>query len=224
LDLETSKHLVQHKSSWKDTNNISTQISPSNCSNETTSHHKVSKHTPSTSTPKSPTKTSSTKCFKCLSFGHIAAKCPNKSTIMLQKVNQDHNQLKTKSANEREKEGQDTKGLILSPQRCFSSFSFSFPNNSKYLTSLIKKFRDDLQRPPKGSTLLRGFSQVHHLFPKHSLQTCPVSRIHPCELPKLHEHKFVSHPKLRNIFCVQTHYVICKRSKFELEFSPTWGA
>jgi len=59
---------------------------------------------------------------------------------------------------------------------------------------------DDLQKPPKGYPRLRGFSQTNHLFPKHSLQPWSVSRIHPCELPKLHEHKFVSHPKLRNIF------------------------
>jgi len=121
---------------------------------------------------------------------------------MLQAVTQDHNKIKTKSDNEREKEGQDKMGLIPSSQRYFSSFSFSFPNNSTYLTSLLKKFRDDPQKPPKGSTLLRGFSQEHHLFPKHSLETWHVSRIHPCELPKLHEHKFVSHPKFRNIFYV----------------------
>jgi len=64
---------------------------------------------------------------------------------------------------------------------------------------LIKKFRDDLQNPPKGSSLPRGFSQANHLVPKHSLQTWLVSRIHPCELPKLHGHKFVSHPKVRNM-------------------------
>jgi len=89
---------------------------------------------------------------------------------------------------------------ITAPPRYNSSFSFSFPNNSKYLTSLLKKFRDDLQKPPKGYPLLRGFSQRNHLFHKQSLQPWPVSRIHPCELPKLHEHKFVSHPKLKNIF------------------------
>ena len=53
---------------------------------------------------------------------------------------------------------------------------------------------------PKGYPFLRGFSQTNHLFPKHSPQTWPVSRIHPCELPKLHIHKFISYPKLRNIF------------------------
>jgi len=89
---------------------------------------------------------------------------------------------------------------IIAPPRYTSSFSFSFQNNFKYLTSLLKKFRDDLQKLPKGYPLLRGFSQTNHLFPKHSLQPWPISRIHPCELPKLHEHKFVSHPKLRIIF------------------------
>jgi len=92
-----------------------------------------------------------------------------------------------------------TRTKINAPPRYTSSFSFSFLNNYKYLTSLIKKFRDDLQKPPKGSSLLRGFSQANPLLPKHSLQTWPVSRIHPCELPKLHEHKFVSNPKFRNI-------------------------
>jgi len=124
---------------------------------------------------------------------------------MIKEVNQD--QIKTKTKRENEKEEESNTGLILltrtkitAPTRYTSSFSFSFPNNSKYLTSLIKKFRDDLKKPLKGSTLLRGFSQANNLFPKHSLQTWPVSRIYPCELPKLHEHKFVLHPKLRNIF------------------------
>ena len=92
-----------------------------------------------------------------------------------------------------------THAKLIAPPRYTSSFSFSFTNHFKYLTPLIKKFRDDLQKPPKGSHLLRGFSQTNHFFPKHSLQTCAISRIHPCELPKLHEHKFASHPKLRNI-------------------------
>jgi len=107
---------------------------------------------------------------------------------------------------------------LTAPHRYTSSFSFSLPKHSKYLTSLIKKFRDDLQKPLKGSHLLRGFSQTIHFFPKHSLQTWPVSRIHPCELPNLHDLRFASHPKLRNIsiFSVNKH-------KFEVEFFPTWG-
>jgi len=84
---------------------------------------------------------------------------------MLQEVNQDHIKTKTKSDNEREKEGQDNTSLITSPQRCFSSLSFSLPKHSKYLTYLIKKFRDDTQKPPKGSHLLRGFFQ-NHFIPK----------------------------------------------------------
>ena len=76
---------------------------------------------------------------------------------------------------------------------------FSLPNDSKCLTSLIKNFRDDLQKPPKGFHLLRGFSQTNYFFLKHSLQNRQVSRIHPCALPKLHEQKFGSHPQHRNI-------------------------
>jgi len=120
---------------------------------------------------------------------------------MLHEVNQ--YQIKTKAKKENEKEEESKVGLILlsptkitTPPRYNSSFSFSFSNNSKYLTYLLKKFRDDLQKPPKGYPLLRGFSQTNHLFPKHSLQPCHVSKIHPCEIPKLHEHKFVSHPKI----------------------------
>jgi len=71
-----------YNSSRKDANKISTHTSPSNYSKETTSPKKVSTQNPST--PKSPTKTSSTKYFKCLSFGHITATCPNTRTIKLQ--------------------------------------------------------------------------------------------------------------------------------------------
>jgi len=117
-----------YTSSRKDANKISTKTSPSNFSKDTTSHHKVSKINPSTSTPKSPTKTSSTQCFKCLSFRHIAAHCPNKRTIMLKEVKQDQLKTKTKSANEREEEGQDNMGLIPSPPRCFPSLSFHYLN------------------------------------------------------------------------------------------------
>ena len=51
---------------------------------ETTSPQKNSTQNPFT--PKSPTKTSKTKCFKCLSFGYIAANYPNKRTIKLHEV------------------------------------------------------------------------------------------------------------------------------------------
>jgi len=117
-----------YKSSWKHTNKLSTQTSPSNFSKETTSHHKVSQPNPSTSTPKSPTKTSRTKCFKCLSFGHIAANFPHKRTIMFQKVKQDHIKTKTKNDNEREKEGQDNMDLIPSPKRIFFPCLFHYLN------------------------------------------------------------------------------------------------
>ena len=59
----------------------STSTFPSNFKKESTYKTKDSK--PSPSTPISPTKTSSKKCFKCLGFGHIAAICPTKRTMML---------------------------------------------------------------------------------------------------------------------------------------------
>jgi len=103
---KTTHHDGFYKSSGKDKNNISTTISPSNFSKETTSSYKVFKDKPSTSTPKSPTKPSSTKCFKCLEFGHIAANCPNKRTPKLKEEHQVQIKTKTKSENERENEGQ----------------------------------------------------------------------------------------------------------------------
>ena len=59
----------------------STSTFPSNFKKESTYKPKDSK--PSPSTPISPTKTSSKKCFKCLGFGHIAANCPTKRTMMV---------------------------------------------------------------------------------------------------------------------------------------------
>jgi len=125
-----------YKSSRKDANKISTKTYPSNFSNQPTSKPKVSTKNPST--PKSPTKTSKTKCFKCLSFGHIAAKCPFKETILLNEIKQDHHKTKSKREIEREKEGQDTMGLIPSPPRCFPSLYFSFSKHSKYLTFCLR--------------------------------------------------------------------------------------
>ena len=68
--------------------------------------------------------------------------------------------------------------------------------------SLLKNFRDDIQTPPKGSHLLRGFSPKSHFIPKYSFLTWSVYRTQLYELPKLHEHKFTSHPKSRNILYV----------------------
>ena len=89
LKTTTFKHTQDddfYNSSRKDAHKISTQTSRSKFSKETTSLKKVSTQHPST--PKSPTKPSKTKYFKCLSFGHITANCPNKQTIMLHVVKQ----------------------------------------------------------------------------------------------------------------------------------------
>jgi len=59
----------------------STSTFPSNFKKESTYKPKDSKPLPST--PISPTKTSSKICFKCLGFGHIAANCPTKRTMMV---------------------------------------------------------------------------------------------------------------------------------------------
>ena len=204
----TFKHIHDdgfYNSSRKDANKISTQISPSNFSKETISSQKVSKQDPST--PKSHTKTSEIKCFKCLSFGHIAANCPHKKTIMFNAVNQALITTKDKNTNEKQEESHVgltllTPTQITKPLRYTFFLSFSFPNNSKYLTSLLRKFRDVFNIPPKSFPLLRGFSQQNHFFLKHPLQSWHVSRTIPYELPKLHAHKFVAHPNLRNIFSV----------------------
>jgi len=89
--------------------------------------------------------------------------------------------------------------------------------------TILKKFRDDLQKPPKGSHVLRRFSQTNHFFPKHSLQTWSVSRIQPYELPKLNEQVYFTFYITQYLIYEQSNYVICKSSKFEVEFFPTWG-
>ena len=89
--------------------------------------------------------------------------------------------------------------IHFAPPRCSSSLSFSLPNDSKYLTSLIKNFRDDIQTPRKDSHLLREFSPKSHFIPKYSLQTWVVYKTHPYELPKLNQHKLASHPTTRNV-------------------------
>jgi len=78
--------------------------------------------------------------------------------------------------------------------RCPSSLSFSLPNKSNYLTSWAKKFLEEHQTPPRGSHLLRGFLSPRSFNPKSSFPTWLVRRAYPFELPKLKEHKFVSHP------------------------------
>jgi len=107
---------------------------------------------------------------------------------MLQVVNQDQLNIKTKSEIEREKEGQDTMSLIPSLPRCFHSLSFSLLKHSKYLTFFLKMFRDALPTPPQGSHLLRGFF-TKHFIPKYSSQTCHVTRILTYHLPAFNEYK-----------------------------------
>jgi len=86
-------------------------------------------------------------------------------------VNEDQVKMKTKRENE---ESKIKIGLIISshtvktimlthtkltaPPRYTSSLSFSLPNHSKYLTSLKKKYRDDIQKPPKDSPSKRIFT------------------------------------------------------------------
>jgi len=136
------------------------KISPSNFSKQTTSPKKVS--TPNSyPSPKSPTKTSKIKCFKCLDFGHIALHCPQKQTLMINKIKQDLTQPPTKSENDKDKEGQVDMGLILSPPRCFPSLSFTLPKVFTSPPSWLKNVRDDLFIPPNGFHHLRG------LFPKN---------------------------------------------------------
>jgi len=198
---KTTHHNDFYKSLRKDKNNISTTFFPSNFSKETSSSYNVFKDKPSNSTPKSPTKTSSTKCFKCLGFGYIAANCQSKRTIMLQEVNQDQIQIKTKRENEKAEESK--KGLILldltkiivpSRYTAFFFFFFSLPKVSTYLPSSLKNFRDDFQTPPNGFHLLRGLSSQRFVIPKHSFQTLFVYRNPSYALPTLKEHKLSSHP------------------------------
>jgi len=69
-----------YHSSWTNKHKSSSTF-PSNFKKESTYKPRDSK--PSTSNPQSPTKNSSKKCFKCLGFGHIAAHCPTKRTMMV---------------------------------------------------------------------------------------------------------------------------------------------
>jgi len=124
--------------------------------------------------------------------------------------------MKTQRENEKDEEIKDKTCIIISPHAVktimltctnihnaphmyFSILSFSSPNHSNHLTSLTKKFGDDIQKRLKGFHLLRGFSQTNNFIPKYSFQTWLVCRTHPYELPKLNEHKLASHIKSRNI-------------------------
>jgi len=134
-------------------------------------------------------------------------------------VHEDQIKMKNKRENEKDKERKDKSGHNISPYtaktitltrvgmqtappRCSSSLSFSLPNKSKYLTSWTKKFWDEIQTPPKGSHLLKGFSSKSPFFPKYFFQKWLVSRTYPYELPKLIEHKFTSHTTPCNILYV----------------------
>ena len=100
-------------------------------------------------------------------------------------VNKDKIKMKTKRENEKDKERKDklghnvspytTKtsmlthaGLQTAPPSCSSSLSFKLPNKSKYWTSWTKMFWDEIQTPPKGSHLLRGFSSKSLFIHKYS--------------------------------------------------------
>jgi len=137
---------------------------------DTFSNQQVSTTNSSTS-PKSPTKTSKIKCFKCLGFGHIALHCPLKQTFMINKVKQDLTQPPTKSENDKDKKGQDDMGLILSPPRCFPSFSFLLPKVLASPPSWLKNVRDDFFIPPNGFHHLRGLFPKNIIIPKQFFPT-----------------------------------------------------
>ena len=126
-------------------------------------------------------------------------------------VHEDQIKMKNEKENGKEKERKDkpshkissytNKSIMLTcvmlqtaPARCPSSLSFSLPNKSNYLTSWTKKIWDNHQTPPKGSHLLRGFLSPSLFIPKYSFPTWLVRKAYPFKLPKLKEHKFVSHP------------------------------
>jgi len=113
--------------------------------------------------------------------------------------------------------------LQTAPPRCHFSLSCSLPNKTNYLSSWTKKFWDEHQTPPKGSHLLRGFLSPSPFIPKYSFPTWLVRRACPFEHPKLKKHKFVSLPTPCTFLCEQNNYVICRSSKFEVEFYQTWG-
>ena len=119
--------------------------------------------------------------------------------------------MKTKRANEKEKERKDkpshnissstnksimlTRAMLqIAPPICPSSLSFSLPKVSTYTPSFLKIVRNDFQTPPKCFHLLRGFSSKTFVIPKQSFQTWSVYRGPSFQLPKLRKHKSSSHP------------------------------
>ena len=104
---------------------------------KTTSTKKVSTTNPST--PKSPTKISNIKCFKCLGFGHIALHCPQKQTLMINKVKQVLTHPPTTRKNEKNKEGQVDMGFYPSTSKVFSFLIFFLTQGSYFTTILVKK-------------------------------------------------------------------------------------
>jgi len=127
-------------------------------------------------------------------------------------VLEDQMKMKTKRENEKRDESKTSLNIsshaiktimlthtkLIEPLRYTSFFSFSLPNNSKYLTSSTKKFQDKIQTPLKGSHLLRGSSKSHFI-PKYFFPAWLVSRTYPYELPNLNEHNFTSHSTPHNI-------------------------
>jgi len=148
--------------------------------------------------------------------------------------------MKNKRENEKEQERKDklghkissytTKSIMLThamlqtaPPRCPSSLSFSLSNKTNYLTSWTKKYWDEHQTPPKGFHLLREFISPSPFIPKYSFPKWLVRTNSHFELPKLKEQVCFTSHTLHSFICEQTHYVIYMSSKFEVEFSQTWG-
>jgi len=119
-----------YHSSWTNKHK-STSTFPSNFKKE-------SKHSHSTS--KSLTKSSSKKCFKCLCYGHIAADCPTKRTMMVKgdQIVSEHCDNSSKSNSP-------------SPSKTFSDHDCEIPCEGDLLmirrmSGTIPKSLDDTQR------------------------------------------------------------------------------
>ena len=80
------------------------------------------------------------------------------------------NQIKMKTKRKNEKREESIKGLNISSHGIktimltHTSFSFSLLDNSKYLTSWMKKFRDEIQTPSKGSHLQPQTLHINYLW------------------------------------------------------------